>query len=71
MEKGDLARIFLKNGNEQMGLLLNENEIENEELTGVRLVPSTSIANWLQTGAEKWVQVLDPREVAGIDVFLR
>lgn len=68
---GELARIFMKNGKQEMGLLLNDVNREDAFDGGVRYVPNNFIGNWLDSFSADFVQVIDAEGVEGIDLFMK
>ncbi|MCA6363360.1 MAG: hypothetical protein IM638_10000 [Bacteroidetes bacterium] len=64
-----IARIFLSNGQQQTGLLLNDVEREDAFDNGVRFVPYSMLNAFLQTADETLVKILEPSRVTGIDLF--
>ncbi|MCU0433132.1 MAG: hypothetical protein MUC87_06750 [Bacteroidia bacterium] len=64
-----IARIFLKNGQQQTGLLLNDVERDDAFDHGVRFVPHHLLNAFLQTADETLIKILEPSRVTGIDLF--
>ncbi|MCX6311139.1 MAG: hypothetical protein NT084_05820 [Bacteroidetes bacterium] len=68
---GELARIFLKDGNQKMGLLLNDVDSENAFDEGVKYIPHNNVGEWLQSFSQEFVHVLEAESVDGIDLFMK
>ncbi|MGL5889058.1 MAG: hypothetical protein ACRC3B_04200 [Bacteroidia bacterium] len=64
-----IARIFLKNGQQQTGLLLNDVEREDAFDNGVRFVPHHLLNAFLVSADETLIRILEPSRVSGIDLF--
>ena len=71
MLSGEMARIFLKDGNEKMGLLLNDVENPDTFDEGVRFVPHNKVGEWYASFSQDCIQVLEPELVDGIDLFMK
>jgi hypothetical protein len=71
MTNGEMARIYLKDGKQQMGLLLNDVNIPDAFDEGVKFVPHHNVGNWLQSFSNELVQVVNSEEVDGIDLFMK
>jgi hypothetical protein len=71
MKTGEMARIFLKDGNEKMGLLLNDVDNPDTFDEGVRFVPHNKVGEWFDTFSTEYIQVLQPELVDGIDLFMK
>jgi hypothetical protein len=68
---GEMARIFLKDGNQQMGLLLNDVEREDAFDEGVKFIPHNKVGEWLQSFSSDFIQVLKAELVDGIDLIMK
>ncbi len=68
---GEMARIFLKDGNQQMGLLLNDVEREDAFDEGVKFVPHHKVSEWLKSFSKEFIQVLKADTVDGIDLIMK
>lgn len=68
---GEMARIFMKNGKQEMGLLLNDVNRPDAFDSGVRYIPHTNIGNWLDSFSQEFVHVLETESVDGIDLFMK
>lgn len=68
---GEMARIFLKDGNQQMGLLLNDVEREDAFDEGVKFIPHHKVGEWLKSFSQDFIQVLRADTVDGIDLFMK
>lgn len=68
---GELARIFMKNGQHFFGILLNDLEIPDSFDHEVRYVKSINLTTWLETSDEGCVEILDREHVDGIDLYLK
>lgn len=66
-----IARIFLKNGQQQTGLLLNDVDRPDAFDEGVRFVPQQLMDHFLLAPDEALVRILEPSTVNGIDLFLK
>lgn len=68
---GELAHVFLKNGEQRTGILLND--INNPESFegGIRIVSHQHIASFLEQQDESLVEVFDPQQLDGVDVYLK
>lgn len=71
MMNGEMARIFLKNGKQEMGLLLNDVNRPDAFDAGVHYVPHSNIGNWLDSFSQELIQVVDTDTVDGIDLFMK
>lgn len=68
---GELAQVFLKNGKNYFGVLLNDlNEPECFDHE-VRLVQTSKFNDWLETSDEGLVETIDPEHIDGIDLYLK
>jgi hypothetical protein len=68
---GEMARIFLKDGNQQMGLLLNDVEREDAFDEGVKFIPHHKVGEWLKSFSQEFIQILNPETVDGIDLYAK
>ncbi|GAB4141543.1 MAG: hypothetical protein Fur0041_16750 [Bacteroidia bacterium] len=68
---GEPAKIFLKDGSQQFGLLLNDVEKEETFDEGVYFIPNNNISKWVETAARHLIQVIDPSHVEGIDLYMK
>lgn len=68
---GEMARIFLKNGKQQMGLLLNDVNCPDAFESGVRFIPHNNIGNWLDSFSQELIQIFETDTVDGIDLFMK
>jgi hypothetical protein len=68
---GEMARIFLKDGNQQMGLLLNDVDREDAFDEGVKFVPHQNVGEWLKSFSNDFIRVLQPETVDGIDLIMK
>lgn len=68
---GEMARIFLKDGNQQMGLLLNDVDREDAFDEGVKFIPHNNVGEWLKSFSQEFVQVLNAESVDGIDLYMK
>lgn len=68
---GEMARIFLKNGKQEMGLLLNDVNRPDAFDCGVRYIRHSNIGNWLDSFSQELVQVVETESVDGIDLFMK
>jgi hypothetical protein len=68
---GEMARIFLKDGNQKMGLLLNDVDREGAFDDGVKFIPHNRVGEWLESFSQEFVQVLNAESVDGIDLFMK
>jgi hypothetical protein len=68
---GQMARIFLKDGNRQMGLLLNDVDREDAFDEGVKFIPHHKTGEWLQSFSNDFIEVLNAEAVDGIDLFMK
>jgi hypothetical protein len=68
---GELAHIYLKNGEQRTGILLND--INNPESFegGLRLISHQHIASFLEHRDETLVETFDPEQLDGVDVYLK
>lgn len=68
---GELAQIFLKNGQHFFGIVLNDfnspESFENE----VRYVQPSNHTHWLETSDEGLVEIVETGHVDGIDLYLK
>lgn len=71
MVNGEMARIFMKSGKQQMGLLLNDINMPEAFDEGVKFIPHSNVGNWLESYSSDLVQILDSSEVEGIDLFMK
>jgi len=71
MTTGEMARIFMKDGNQKMGLLLNDVENPDAFDEGVKFVPHNQVGDWLVSYSDEFIQVLDSAQVDGIDIFMK
>jgi hypothetical protein len=71
MLSGEMARIFLKDGNEKMGLLLNDVENPDTFDEGVKFIPHNKVGEWYKSFSQDCIQVLEPELVDGIDLFMK
>ncbi len=71
MQNGEMARIFLKDGNEKTGLLLNDIENPAAFDEGVKYVPHNKVGDWLETFSTDHIQTLESDLVDGIDLFMK
>ncbi len=71
MVTGEMARIFLKDGNQKMGLLLNNVEQPDAFDEGVHFVPHNKVGEWLESFSNDCIQVLNAEAVDGIDLFMK
>jgi len=71
MSGGELAQIFLKNGQKFFGILLNDLETPESFDHEVRYVKPANLSSWLETSDEGFVEVLDSEHVDGIDLYLK
>jgi hypothetical protein len=69
--KGEMARIFLKDGQIQMGLLLNDVESKDAFDEGVRFIPHNNVGDWLKSFSTEFVQILSAETVDGIDLYMK
>lgn len=70
-EQAGIARIYLKNGRQQTGLLLNDVNLPNAFDQGVHFVPNNDLDHYLLTADRDVVCVLESEQVDEIDLFLR
>ncbi|MDQ3110937.1 MAG: hypothetical protein M3R17_13675 [Bacteroidota bacterium] len=68
---GEMARIFLKDGNQQMGLLLNDVDREDAFDEGVKFIPHQNVGEWLKSFSNDFIRVLQPETVDGIDLIMK
>ena len=68
---GQMARIFLKDGNRQVGLLLNDVEREDAFDEGVKFIPHHKTGQWLESFSNDYIEVLSAEAVDGIDLFMK
>ncbi|CAN5265756.1 hypothetical protein BH09BAC5_BH09BAC5_12830 [soil metagenome] len=66
---GEMARIFLKDGNQKTGLLLNDVEREDAFDKGVIFIPHNNVGAWLESFSKDFIQILQPETVDGIDLY--
>lgn len=68
---GELAQIFLKNGKNFFGILLNDLDSPESFDHEVRYVKPSNLTSWLETSDEELIEVIDPDHVDGIDLYLK
>lgn len=68
---GQMARIFLKDGNRQVGLLLNDVDREDAFDEGVKFIPHHKTGEWLESFSTDHIEVLSAESVDGIDLFMK
>ena len=68
---GQMARIFLKDGNRQVGLLLNDVDREDAFDEGVKFIPHHKTGEWLESFSNDHIEVLSAESVDGIDLFMK
>lgn len=68
---GELAQIFLKNGKQYFGVLLNDLDNPDSFDHEVRFVTTSNFSSWLETSDEGLVEVVDADHVDGIDLYLK
>ncbi len=68
---GEMAKIFLKDGNQKTGLLLNDINREDAFDEGVMYVPHQNVGEWLKSFSNEFIQILQPETVDGIDLFAK
>ena len=71
MQSGEMARIFLKDGNEKMGLLLNDVDNPNTFDEGVKFIPHDKVGKWFENFSMDFIQILKPELVDGIDLIMK
>lgn len=71
MLSGEMAKIFLKDGNQTMGLLLNDVENPDTFDEGVKFVPHDKVGEWYTSFSQECIQILEPELVDGIDLFMK
>jgi hypothetical protein len=71
MMNGEMARIFMKNGRQQMGLLLNDVDRPDAFDDGVKFVPHNNVSTWLESFSNELVEILHTDHVEGIDLFMK
>jgi hypothetical protein len=71
MSGGELAQIFLKNGQKFFGVLLNDLDSPESFDHEVRYVKPSNLSNWLETSDEGLVEIVDADHVDGIDLYLK
>ena len=68
---GELAQIFLKDGNHLFGILLNDLDCPESFDHEVRYVKTANFSSWLETSDDSLVEIVDPEHIDGIDLFLK
>jgi hypothetical protein len=68
---GELAQIFLKNGRNFFGIVLNDLESPESFDHEVRYVRPADLSNWIETSDEGLVEIIDPDHIDGIDLYLK
>jgi hypothetical protein len=71
MMNGEMARIYMKSGKQEMGLLLNNVEEPNAFDEGVKFIPQQNVGSWLHSFSQELIQILDSEQVDGIDLFMK
>lgn len=71
MSGGELAQIFLKNGQKFFGILLHDLEAPDSFDHEVRFVKPSNLSSWLETSDEGFVEVVETEHVDGIDLYLK
>ena len=71
MQTGEMARIFLKDGNEKMGLLLNDVDNPDTFDEGVQFIPHDKVGAWYESFCTDYIQILQPELVDGIDLLMK
>ena len=68
---GEMAKIFLKDGKQKMGLLLNNVESPDAFEDGIKYVPHNKVGEWLETFSIEFIQTLQADSVDGIDLIMK
>jgi len=71
MMTGEMARIYLKNGESKTGLLLNDVEDPNTFDEGVKFIPHHKISDWYDSFDVTCICTMEPEAVEGIDVLMK
>lgn len=71
MTNGEMARIYMKSGKQQMGLLLNDVNQPEAFDEGVKFIPHQNVGSWLNSFSQELVQIVNSDEVDGIDLFMK
>lgn len=71
MMTGEMARIYMKNGDSRMGLLLNDTEDPNTFDDGVKFIPHNRISDWYDSFDVTCIQTMEAEHVEGIDVLMK
>jgi hypothetical protein len=66
-----IARIYLKNGRQQSGLLLNDINSSDAFKSGVHFVAHNKLDAFLLTGNQQLIQTIEPELVNEIDLLLK
>ncbi|CAN5266201.1 hypothetical protein BH09BAC5_BH09BAC5_12880 [soil metagenome] len=69
--RGEMANIFLKDGNQKTGLLLNEVNREDAFDKGVIFSPHNNVGAWLESFSKDFILILQPETVDLIDLYAK
>ncbi|TND07672.1 MAG: hypothetical protein FD123_2991 [Bacteroidetes bacterium] len=68
---GELARVFLKNGEQRMGILLNDTENPDSFDNGVHLLAHDQVGAYLSNPDQQLVDVYPSEQVDAIDIYMK
>lgn len=68
---GELARVFLKNGQQRMGILLQDTTAPDCFDQGVHLLSHERVGTYLEQPDASLVDVYPPELVDAIDIYLK
>jgi len=71
IQNGEMAKIFLKDGKQKSGLLLNDIKSPDAFDDGIKFIPHNKIGEWLETFSSDFIQTLQADSVDGIDLFMK
>lgn len=68
---GELAKIFLKNGKQRTGVLLNDVNNPDSFDNGVQFVSHDNIGNFLSNPDNSLIEIYQADAVEGIDIYMK
>lgn len=68
---GELAHIFMKDGQKLFAVILNDLDEPTCFDDEVRFVRPGNLSHWLETADESLIEIIDPDHVDGIDLYLK
>ena len=68
---GELAHIYMKDGQKLFAVVLNDLDEPSSFDEEVRYVRPGNLSSWLETSDESLIEKLDPDHVDGIDLYLK